>query len=130
MEELEFPLDLQCSCLQVFLEGEEVFFNRLDRKDVASKIASAKKMKTFSEFLDLYEVDPSRDLDAAVVEEIVSNYEIKLAKRYLDHSKQAKMAAFYDLFESAKELIPMKGTSSKGLPPFTKVIQQSSLLSI
>lgn len=127
MKELEFPLDLHCSCIQIFLEAERLFFGNLSRKDVNNKLLSASKMKTLEAFLNSYAIDPLKVVvDLEIIEGMIIQHEIHLAKKYMDGGKLIRMANFLEIFENAKESIPLNGRKSQSLPPFSKVTLGSS----
>lgn len=118
------PLDLRCSCVLVVLEGENVCFGNLSRKDVKAKVLIAQKMRKLEDFLKSYSMDSSHEVDINQVEAMIVQHEIRLAKKYLDDNKLLRMASLFELFEKAKDAIktaPRKGNKRIGLPPFSLV---------
>lgn len=110
MKELEFPDDLQCSCVLVFLAGEREAYNQLSRKDIKAKLQIAQRTKKLEEFLTSHSVNPSQSMEVNVelLENKVTQHEFNLAKLYLDGEKLVRMSDFWEFFEKSKEILLIK----------------------
>lgn len=131
MEELDFPLDLRCSCVVVFLEAEKAKLRSLTRGvDVSVKLAVGQRLKTLKSFLSNYSVGGSGlMMKMEELEGVLADHDEHLLTEYMDGEKILKMDEFLGLFKKAQSQLPVSKTSSvQGLQGFSKV--NENLLSI
>lgn len=124
MNDLNFPVELRCTCALGFLEEKQERFCSLseEEENISAKRSLGQRIRKLSNYLKSYSMDLSRPVNLEAIEKLVKKHEMRLfTEEDLPEESLMKMTQFLRLFKTAKISAPPVKAEPQGLKPFKKV---------